>query len=98
MELNANKAIYDQNWPEWVDMQLYGPKNRWLRYTILECLKYLDNEKPSVILDVGCGEGTITYFIAENFPDARINGIDISSTGIVNAQRRWNLPNLNSYA
>lgn len=92
-----NITIYDQNWTDWLDMQLYGPKNRWLRYLIGECLKHIDNKEIKSILDVGCGEGTITYCIAEKFLHARVDGIDISQKGINNAQLRWNLPNLHFY-
>ena len=92
-----NITIYDQNWTEWLDMQLYGPKNRWLRHLIGECLKHTDGEEIKSILDVGCGEGTITYFIAQKFLHTQVDGTDISQAGINNAQHRWDLPNLHFY-
>lgn len=97
MKLNDNIAIYDQNWTEWLDLQLYGPHARWLRHLMFECFKQIDDEGIKSILDVGCGEGTITYFIAKSFLNARVDGIDISQVGINNAKQRWNMPNLNFY-
>lgn len=97
MKDNNNITIYDQNWTEWLDLQLYGPKHRWLRHILFECLKQLDDEGIHSILDVGCGEGTITYFTAKHFTDARVAGIDISQVGISCAQQRWNEPNLHFF-
>ena len=97
IQLNDNVTIYDQNWTDWLDMQLYGPKNRWLRRIIGECLKQIDDKEIKSILDVGCGVGVITYLIAKRFFHAQVDGIDISQVGINNAKQRWYLPNLNFY-
>jgi SAM-dependent methyltransferase len=43
-------------------------------------------------LDVGCGEGTNTAFLAECFPGARVTGIDFSSEGVLLAERRYAAP------
>jgi hypothetical protein len=45
LPLNDNLTIYDQNWTDWLDMQLYGPKNRWLRHIIGECLQQIDDKE-----------------------------------------------------
>lgn len=42
-----------------------------------DILKVLDNYNPKLILDVGCGEGFITYKLADKFKEAFIFGIDI---------------------
>jgi len=34
------------------------------------------------VLDAGCGEGSITIWLAEKFPHAQFVGIDISDIGI----------------
>jgi SAM-dependent methyltransferase len=46
------------------------------------------------VLDVGCGEGTITWQLAEWLPHARILGIDFSVAGIDCGRARYSLPNL----
>ena len=97
LSAKVNQDIYNQNWTDWLDLQLYGPKIRWMRQLIFACLKDTEHDKPQSILDVGCGEGTTSYFIAKKYADARIDGIDFSLTGITNAKERWVLPNLNFF-
>ncbi|KAG0264281.1 hypothetical protein BGZ95_003624 [Linnemannia exigua] len=51
-----------------------------LRYAIQGNYKSpLDKSKVRTILDVGCGPGTWTMEIANEFPDATVTGIDLSS-------------------
>lgn len=92
-----NKKIYDETWTDWVDMKIYGPASRWLRSLISRHLVTL-NSRPDrpvkSVLDVGCGEGTITNFIAEKLPEARVTGIDFSQTGIACAKKAYARKNL----
>lgn len=46
---------------------------------------------PERILDVGCGTGEPTLFLAREFPGARVRGIDISEEMIRLAQRKVGL-------
>ncbi|MFH1745086.1 MAG: methyltransferase domain-containing protein [bacterium] len=46
----------------------------------------LDKNKLYSILDFGCGTGLLCKFISDNFPDAKIEGIDISSQMIEKAK------------
>jgi len=85
-----NRSIYDGNWTFWLDMKAYGPTSRWLRYLLAECLKELPKtEEIKTILDVGCGEGSNTHFLAERFSEAATIGFDFSATAVEYAQRRW---------
>lgn len=38
--------------------------------------------KTSYILDIGCGEGQTSFFLAKKYPKARVLGVDISSNKI----------------
>ncbi|MEA2715124.1 MAG: hypothetical protein QOG91_152 [Candidatus Parcubacteria bacterium] len=92
-----NRQIYDETWADWVDMKKYGPASRWLRSLIDRHLSTLksDLRQPIVsVLDVGCGEGTITDLIADELPKARVTGIDFSETGIRCAKRAYARDNL----
>lgn len=54
-------------------------------------------QKPSSILDLGCGGGHFTQLLAEKFPGAKVVGLDYSSSAIDYAQKQINhkkLPNL----
>ena len=90
-----NKKIYDETWRLWHDMKLYGPGSRWIRHLIFDLISKIKN-KDSIgsILDVGCGEGTTTYFIANHFKKSKVKGIDFSITGIECAKEIYKLPNL----
>lgn len=90
-----NRAIYDENWAVWLDMKMHGPASRLLRSLIHDQLHSLDRpEEITSVLDVGCGEGTITWQLAEWLPQARILGIDFSAAGIDLGRTRYSLPNL----
>jgi trans-aconitate methyltransferase len=75
-------------------MKLYGPASRWLRKLIGELLYEIPQGQINSIIDVGCGEGTTTQFIANKFPNALVRGIDFSEVGIKCAISHWKLNNL----
>lgn len=78
-----------------MDMKVYGPASRWLRFLIdSQFVSILAQERAQSLLDVGCGEGTITHQLAEKLPHLRVTGIDFSRTGINCAASRYQLPNL----
>lgn len=94
MEIN-NQQIYDENWQVWLDMKVHGPASRWLRSLIRDQISGLpDPQRIRSVLDVGCGEGTITHCLAKWLPETTVVGIDFSKSGIELAQRRYTRPNL----
>lgn len=52
--------------------------------------------KFNTILDIGCGGGQFSILLAKQFPEAQILGIDISSTAIAFAQKRFQETMLNN--
>ena len=54
-----------------------------------------DNVTPSRILDVGCGTGQLTEMLAERFPNAKIDAIDIAPEMIEQAKQRVPHTNIN---
>lgn len=91
----SNLEIYDKQWPAWVDMKVHGPASRWLRSLIRFQLGNIPHpERIRSILDVGCGEGTITRCLAEWLPGTQVVGIDFSEAGIQCAQSRYERTNL----
>ncbi|HEV2842417.1 MAG TPA: class I SAM-dependent methyltransferase [Chthoniobacterales bacterium] len=90
-----NRAIYDENWSRWLDMKRLGPASRWLRSLIHDQVCAIKKRgNIASILDVGCGEGTITWDLAKYFRDAQTTGIDFSSAGIDCARASYSLPRL----
>ena len=90
-----NRAIYDENWDQWLDMKRIGPASRWLRSLIRKHVNAIKERGPiSSILDVGCGEGTITWELAKYFPEAETMGIDFSIAGITCARASYTCPRL----
>ena len=92
-----NKAIYDANWDRWSDQKVYGPASRWLGWLVKETLGEIDRAAIKKVIDVGCGQGSMTAMIAAYLPAASVVGIDLSETGIRAAQQSYSGPNL-SYA
>ncbi len=90
---SENFRIYEESWSEWLDMKLYGPSSRWLRALILDALHPITVDLRSV-LDVGCGEGTITKLLSGRFPKADVLGVDQSSEAIRLAGARYQEGNL----
>lgn len=89
-----NRVLYNEKWDAWVDMKIYGPASRWLRSLIGDQVAHIGEGKVRSVLDVGCGEGTITNLLAEKFQKATILGVDFSETGIDCARAAYHLPNL----
>lgn len=90
-----NQKIFDDNWASWVEMKKYGPASCWLRSLIGEVIKETEIAGSiKSVLDVGCGEGTTTAFLAQILTDANILGIDISKEGIECSKNNYNFPNL----
>jgi SAM-dependent methyltransferase len=95
--ISNNKAIYDQSWTDWTDMKIYGAASRWLRRLILLQIDTLEKRmhEPIIsVLDVGCGEGTITYLLAKRLAAAKVIGTDFSKTGIHCAKQSYSRENL----
>lgn len=94
MKLN-NEKIYNDRWTDWADTNKYGPTFKWLRYLIGELAKEIDKDKISSILDLGCGEGSNTYFLAQKFSNAEVTGSDFSKAAIECANKSLPLENIN---
>jgi SAM-dependent methyltransferase len=91
-----NRRIYEVRWTDWTDMKVYGPSSRWLRALIGEHLRRISlTDRPVRVLDVGCGEGTTTDFLAAEIGPGEVVGIDRSEMGIQCARSRYKRPNLN---
>lgn len=89
-----NQAIYDLNWPDWVDMKKFGPSSRWQRTLIHDRLHAIEKGAVRSVLDYGCGEGTTTMALAEWLPSAGITGVDRSGAGINCARLNYQRTNL----
>jgi SAM-dependent methyltransferase len=89
-----NHAIYQEHWPDWVEMKKFGPASRWLRWLVKRAVMEIDGASVREILDVGCGEGTLTAHLSNLLPAATVRGIDVSATGIQIASQAYGKGNL----
>jgi SAM-dependent methyltransferase len=90
-----NRRIYEVRWTDWTDMKVYGPTSRWLRALIGDHLRRLvPTGQPVRVLDVGCGEGTTTDFLAARIRSCDVVGIDRSEMGVQCARSRYRRSNL----
>lgn len=55
-------------------------------FTYRHVIKFLtdntDLGKPKKILDIGCGVGSISFFLSTNYPNSSVTGLDISKKAI----------------
>ncbi len=90
-----NLSIYEMRWSDWTDMKAYGPSSRWLRSLVGDHLRWISAPRPpSRVLDLGCGEGSTTAFLANSLRPADVLGIDRSEAGIQCARGRYRGSNL----
>jgi len=52
----------------------------------LDLLARIDASAPNMVLDLGCGAGNVTAFLAQRWPDARIVGVDNSQEMLAKAR------------
>lgn len=53
-----------------------------------EVLRLLGNIQGKRVLDYGCGNGTFSRFLVQNYPLAQVIGVDTAQTAIVHAQQK----------
>lgn len=58
------------------------------QYKYRTTLEQLPDRPYRSILDVGCSEGVFTCMLAENYPEARVTGLDISARALERARAR----------
>ena len=86
----ANRAFYDSDRP--------GKEDYWRKmaaplFRVRTLLQYLALDRPSTVVDLGCGNGAMIDRIATTLPGARMAGIDVSREQIMANQKR--LPDVN---
>ena len=86
---NLNKEIWNQKYSD-TSTEFYerSPSSRWVNDVIGDMLNRHCVGVKSV-LDVGCGNGAKTAFIAHALPDAEVFGIDFSLQGIALAIKSY---------
>lgn len=53
--------------------------------------KTINNSQDKIkILDIGCGDGVLTYLIQKEFPNAAVHGVDFSELAILLAKEKIN--------
>lgn len=60
---------------------------RWMRYFYLKQGLNKVAHNPKQILDAGCGEGAVTFYLGRRFPDSHIDGIDLEPANIALCKR-----------
>jgi ubiquinone/menaquinone biosynthesis C-methylase UbiE len=80
------------DWQHWVvrwdRMQDWHVPARAARFDCLVRLIRSVHKEPDVILDLGCGTGSLTVRLAEAFPSARVCGLDLDATLLLLARAR----------
>jgi len=84
--MNVNEEEYNQENPFGLETESdFHTTRRNVTISLIE--QYTPGKVAPKILDVGCGKGNITKIIKHKFPEAIIDGIDISGKAIEMAKR-----------
>jgi ubiquinone/menaquinone biosynthesis C-methylase UbiE len=81
-EFSRWSAGYDRSILQWL---LFGPAHR----AIITKLRARFGDRPTAILDVGCGTGVFAARIAAALPGATICGVDLVSSMLTGGRERW---------
>lgn len=92
---NNNKEHYDNYWNDcFVNYLSSSSGSRWCAYLINEILKEIPKSSIKSVADIGCGVGMKTAQMANYFDKAKVNGYDLSESGIKTAQRHHKQKNI----
>jgi len=72
------------------DYDQYAAIMQFIGQQIIERLSYI-KLNPSLVLDLGCGTGTLTHALAERYPLAKVIGLDHSSKMLSKAKPATNI-------
>lgn len=75
-------SLNGQELSQWVEIKhwMHRPmRQRWIHYYVLfpEYMNLLQGRNHTSILDYGCGDGTLSLYLKEKFPDSDITAYDV---------------------
>ncbi len=70
------------------DPALYLRYERYRKQPALDLLARIDHASPEVVFDLGCGPGNVTMLLAEQWPRAKVTGVDTSQEMLGEARQR----------
>lgn len=82
------KAYYEKYWQGTLDKEdaLYADPPNWPEKETNRILKAFEGRISGKVLDVGCGDGTLTRILLKHDPHLKLTGMDISETAIRQAR------------
>ncbi len=86
-EYSEVSQYYDKLWAQLDQQKLSGINSR--HRFFLKYLKAAGLKRNSRVLEIGCGNGTLTAFVARHIPSGKITGVDISPETIEMAKHRY---------
>jgi SAM-dependent methyltransferase len=93
-QLNVPDGFYERFWADSQYQQAYAFDSA-VRDRFPAVRKvWGDLLKPGAVLDFGCGNGVLTYWLKCNGFGDRIIGVDVSKTGVENARKAFGRPGL----
>lgn len=86
-----NYKIYNNRYKSHNDSYSYSYSVgiKWAFSLIKDIIKYCDKKDIENILDIGCGEGSKSFILANYFSNAKVLGIDFTDEGIKKANNNY---------
>jgi 2-polyprenyl-3-methyl-5-hydroxy-6-metoxy-1,4-benzoquinol methylase len=83
----GDASLADLQGPAGNTYDKYGTKNPVARLLVGRFLAVVEQAvrelEPRSLLDIGCGEGVVTAWVARAVPDAKVVGLDVADAGLV---------------
>ena len=84
-----NFKIYNNRYKSHNDSYSYSGGIKWAFSLIKDIIKYCDKKDIENILDIGCGEVSKSFILANYFSNAKVLGIDFTDEGIKKANNNY---------
>lgn len=83
---SAGQDDWESHWGDYASTATDNPAQAYRRGQVLAALRATG--PPSRFLDIGAGQGDLLRFVANEFPNAELAGLELSRTGVEECRRK----------
>jgi len=93
---DINEQFFSEMWGgEWVFKYFENSAgSRWFLSMLSDLIKKIDPNEVNTIVDLGCGVGVKSAYLAKQYPKAKVIGFDFAEPAIQAANNYWKYKNL----
>ena len=93
---NVNEQFFSEMWGGDEVFQYFknSAGTKWFYAMLNDLFKKIDSKEVNTIIDLGCGIGVKTAYLAKKYPKAKVIGMDFAEPAIKAASEYWKKQNL----